>query len=219
MEDINIMRGMEQLAIVQPSYRWAARIIDLGLWTPLAFFIFVPGVLAIDSIARGMLSGTSKGTLITLVITGAVFLFVLMVIDTLIGAIFGNTPGKSLMRISVTEQDGGSLTFSRRFKRNMGVATMGLGWSVPFLSWLLMVLQYFITRTGKAASYDEAMGFSVHKSEPMGIWRGLLCVVIFILAISFQALSNEFANEVLNPHGWYIGLEAISNAARDSGAL
>jgi hypothetical protein len=213
------MSEKEQLPIVQPSYRWAARIIDLGLWTPLALIVFVPALLAIDSIAGGLVNEASKATLTTFVISGVIFLGLLMIIDTLIGAIFGNTPGKSLMRICVAEPDGTALTLSRRFKRNMGVATIGLGWSVPFLGWLLMLVQYFITRKGRATTYDKAMGFSVSKSAPIKIWRGLLCAVVFIVAMLFQTLSTRFANEVANPHGWYIGLEAIGNATRNSEAL
>ena len=213
------MSEREQLLTAQPSYRWAARIIDFGLWTPLAHIIFVPGLLAIDSIAGGLVNEASKATLTTFVISGAIFLTLLMIIDTLIGAMFGNTPGKSLMRISVTELDGTSLTLGRRFKRNMGVATIGFGWSVPLIGWLLMLVQYFITRAGRAATYDKAMGFSVSKSAPIEIWRGLLCAAIFVVAVLFQALSTRLANEVANPHGWYVGLQAIGNATRSSEAL
>ncbi|MAT51750.1 MAG: hypothetical protein CMK32_11270 [Porticoccaceae bacterium] len=213
------MSENEQSPFVQPSYRWAARIIDLGLWTPIALLVFVPCLLAIDSVAGGLVNEASKATLTTFVISGAIFLFLLMAIDTFIGAMFGNTPGKALMRIRVTEPDGTSLTIGRRFKRNVGVATVGFGWSVPFLGWLLMLVQYFVTRTGRETTYDKSMGFSVSKVAPIEIWRGLLCGVVFIVAMLFQTLSTQLANEVANPRGWYIGLQAIGNAARDSEAL
>lgn len=213
------MSEREQTAFVQPSYRWAARIIDFGLWTPLALIIFVPSLLAFDSITGDLVNEANKAALTTYVISGAIFLFLLIGIDTLIGAMLGNTPGKALMRIRVTEADGAALTVSRRFKRNIFVATVGFGWSVPFLGWLLMLIQYFVTRKGRPTLYDKMNGFSVSKSEPIEIWRGFLCVVIFIVALSFQAISTEVANKTLNPHGWYFGLQAISEAQRTTEAL
>ena len=212
-QGITIMPEKEQPPIVGPFYRWAARIIDLALWTPLALIIFVPALLAIDLNAGGLVI---EASIPTFVISSAIFFSLLMVIDTLIGAMFGNTPGKSMMRICVTEPDGTSLTLSRRFKRNMGVATIGFGWSVPLFGWALMLAQYFITRTGRAATYDKAMGFSVSQSAQIEIWRGLLCAVIFVVAMLFQTLSVKLANEVANPHGWYIGLEAIIGNAMAS---
>lgn len=206
------MAEQEHSTFVQPSIRWAARIIDFGLWTPLALIIFVPSLLMFDSIIGDLVSDASKATLTTLAISGAIFLFVLVLIDTLIGAMFGNTPGKSLMRISVTEADGSALTTSRRFKRNISVATIGYGWSVPFLGWILMLVQYFIAGKGKPTTYDKIGGFSVGKLGPIAMWRGLLCAVVFIVALSFQAISTKLANAALNPHGWYFGLQAIAEA-------
>jgi len=207
------MSEENQSPLVQPSYRWLARIIDLGLWTPLALIIFVPALLAIDSSSGGLVDEASKATLLTFVISGAIFLCLLMLIDTLIGIIFGNTPGKSLMRIRVTEADGTALTAGRRLKRNMGVAILGLGLSIPFLNWLLMLIQYSITRTGKKSTYDKTMGYSVSKTDRIEIWRGCLCTVVFILAMLFQILSMKMANEMINPHGWFIGLMAIGQAS------
>lgn len=215
-KEIIIMSEEKQTFFAQPSYRWLARIIDLGLWTPLAYIIFVPFLLGIDAMAGGLVDEASKSTLTTIIISGAVFLCLLMAIDAIVGAIFGNTPGKSLMNISVSRDDGAQLTAGSRFKRNMGVATLGLGFSIPLLGWLLMLIQYFITRTGRKATYDKAMGYSVTKPNRIEIWRGILCTIVFIVAMAFQTLSTKFANVVVNPNGWYIGLEAITEAARNA---
>jgi uncharacterized RDD family membrane protein YckC len=210
------MTEEKQTSFAQPSYRWLARIIDLGLWTPLAYLVFVPFLLGIDAMGGGLVDEASKTTLTTITISGVVFLFLLMAIDAIVGAIFGNTPGKALMHISVSKDDGAQLTAGNRFKRNMGVATIGLGLSTLFLGWLLMLIQYFITRTGRKSTYDKAMGYSVTKSKRIEIWRGALCTIVFIVAMAFQTLSTKLANEVVNPNGWYIGLQAITETARNA---
>lgn len=206
----------KQSLVVQPSYRWAARIADLGLWTPLAFLICVPIILAIDASLPGLDVKASNAELLTLTITSVIFTCLLMLIDTLVGMVFGNTPGKYLMRIQVTEADGAPLTASSRLKRNMGVAVLGMGLSIPLLGWLFMIAQYFIVRTGRKTTYDSFMGYSVSKTNRVDFGHGCIFALVLILAMTIQALSTKLANEVVNPHGWYIGLTAIREASRNN---
>lgn len=208
-----------EASFAQPSYRWAARIIDLSLWTPLAFIVFVPLLLGIDSIAGDLVKNASSSPLTTFLISGAVFLCLLMAIDAFVGAVFGNTPGKSIMRLQVAKEDGGKMTAGERFKRNMGVATLGFGLSVPILGWIAMLTQYFITRTGRKSTYDKALGYSVTKSGRMGIWRGVLALAVFMIALILQQISMDVANHIVNPHGWYLGLQAIGDMAENAKAI
>ncbi|MDX2464411.1 MAG: hypothetical protein QNK31_07860 [Porticoccus sp.] len=74
-QGITIMSEKEQPPIVRPFYRWAARIIDLALWTPLALIIFVPGLLAIDLNAGGRVI---EASIATFVISSAIFFSLLI---------------------------------------------------------------------------------------------------------------------------------------------
>src|SRR5690554_6064544 len=195
---------------VQPAYRWVARMIDIGLWSPFAYMALVSSVLAFDA---SMVTDNR----VMLVISGAVLLALLMIIDAAVGALFGSTPGKYLLRIRVSEKSGEGLTFVRRLMRNLGVATLGFGWYVPIFGWVLMLVQYVVVRKSKQASYDKLMGFTVVKAGPIGVFRGLFCAVFFCLSITVHVFTLQVANTVANPHGWYIGLNSMGEMASEVG--
>lgn len=203
---------MSEVSLLEapPSHRWVARIIDLCLFTPLAFVIYVPSLLIFNSIFGDLILVANRVELVTYFVSSAVFLLVLLAIDSFIGAAFGNTPGKSLMRICVVEKDGKMPTLKRRFKRSLGVGIIGLGFSIPIINSLLMIIQFFIVRKQKQTTYDKLMGFSVVKMAPLNAKRVILCFLLLVFSASLQPISTKIANVIVNPYGWYIGLDAIT---------
>ncbi len=108
-----------------------------------------------------------------------VFYPILMIIDGLIFAIFGNTPGKALLGLKVTTLEGESLSRSRYMRRNFAVLVKGLGLFVPFVNLATLCFQFQRLSRGKQASYDELNGWMV-SSRPLGKVR---IAILMLLAL------------------------------------
>lgn len=201
---------------VHPFYRLVARTIDLCFWTPLAALLFVPLLLLVSHFTVGLFHGIQRFPLLTFIVTGALFLCALMAIDALIGFRYGNTPGKIMMGIHVTEANGTQLTLCRRFRRNIGVAAFGLGFNILFIGWILMLFNYFLVHIKGTTAYDTKMGFIVSKPNRIGVTNGIRCALVLVIALFLQQISLKLSNEIVNPAGWYIGINAIGEAARNS---
>jgi uncharacterized RDD family membrane protein YckC len=207
---------VNDLVAAPSSHRWLARIIDMALWSPFAYTLQVLCLIGLNEIIGVSLNDQPRPSAFMFVFSSILFLLYLMLIDTVAGAVFGNTPGKALLHIQVTEQDGKAMSLGRRLKRNLGVGVFGLGLSVPILNWVAMLSQYIKTKDGGTSTYDKALGFSVVKTKDVNTVRGVACAVLFLFSYSLQALSVSAANEVANKHGWCIGMAAISKSVDQS---
>jgi len=78
-----------------------------------------------------------------------------LVLDAGLFRIFGNTPGKAMLGVRVTDAQGIKLGFPAYLLRNIKVWIIGRGLGIPVLSWILWLVQAFIVGGGKPASYDE----------------------------------------------------------------
>ncbi|MDE1173546.1 MAG: RDD family protein [Parvibaculaceae bacterium] len=125
---------------------------------------------------------------------GWLFTPVVFIAEAGIYGIFGNTPGKALLRISVTTTDAVRLSSGQYLRRQPGVYWSGLGTGFPLVSLFTMIYQYRKVKSGGQATYDKG-AFHV-KAPRLGIIRGLLVtVVIILLLIAIGLVQNLPKNE------------------------
>ena len=105
-----------------------------------------------------------------------------MLLDAAIYKVFGNTPGKALIKIRVSTESGERLTAVAYMKRNLRVWAMGLALGLPVFSWVTMFRQWRRVGKGMQASYDERCQYFVSAS-PCGWRRTALFACSFIALI------------------------------------
>jgi len=115
-----------------------------------------------------------------------------LIFDAFIYRFFGNTPGKALLGLKVTESNGDNLSLDDYFQRNMGVWVRGLWFGIPLISFIPMLIQSHRLHNGQSASYDTKENYLV-SGKPVGWGQGLLFTTLFVLVL--------FANWALNTYG------------------
>ncbi len=111
-----------------------------------------------------------------------ILIIVILFVEPLTMAIFGNTPGKALFSIKVTNNLGGNLTFKEAFKRCLNIWVKGLAFGIPLISLITIYNSYeFLNNYGKT-SWDKRYNFIVtHKH--IGIFKLLIIILIFLIYI------------------------------------
>lgn len=121
-----------------------------------------------------------------------------MVLDAGVYALFGNTPGKSLLGVRVTTLRGQRLNFAQYLARNFAVWGSGLGLGVPFVTLITMARQSGRLGRGQQASYDESSGARVHGQSLSFLRRvffGFAFCSLFVLMAALNALDREMDKE------------------------
>lgn len=104
-----------------PGRRFFARMLDLLLYTALwgIFLELLPGSSAIQN-------STGSGLLNTVMT-----LLMMLFLEPLLLHLWGATPGKWVMGLSVTDSDGVRLSYSAGFSRTLSVLWYGMGGYIP----------------------------------------------------------------------------------------
>ncbi|MFC0250515.1 RDD family protein [Massilia consociata] len=132
-----------------------------------------------------------------------------LVLDALLQALAGNTPGKAMLGLKVVMADGRRPRLRELLGRNMNLWRAGLGFGLPLVSLFTMARQWLRLRKGGAASYDDKY-FLVH-AGPVGWFRktvfGILFCLMFATLVALDAAdrqdSRETAAMLAAPHyGW-----------------
>ncbi|WP_374627474.1 GYF domain-containing protein [Pandoraea sp.] len=139
---------IDDLRLAGPWARYFARCFDI---------VFVGGVLWLAlTITRGLNRGEAlmpslaeHGVLLT-----ALFVFSLPLIDAIIAAVFGNTPGKAMLGVRVVDARGKRASLPRYFGRNLLVGVVGLGFGIGLIAIGTQLWQFLRVRGGQAAAYD-----------------------------------------------------------------
>ena len=134
--------------------RAPARLLDILLFTPLA------AILAAVVLARyypsALLWIEGRGWY-------AVWLFVPgflgLMLDSLVVSIFGNTPGKALFGVGVTDANGARLSFDAHTERNIGFWWFGAALFIPLLYMITLAVQARRIARGEQARYDTGRFF------------------------------------------------------------
>lgn len=150
--------------------RFMARFVDQGLgWFLMLGLMFLADsaglVLPCSSMFRDMMGhlahhGPVWGIqlLPLLMVIGAPPLMLFM--DSVLYAVFGNTPGKALFGVRVSYK-GRRLSARGYALRNLGLWVLGMGMGIPVLSLIMVTWQYFRLRDGRSTLYDHIARFRV----------------------------------------------------------
>jgi uncharacterized RDD family membrane protein YckC len=154
----------------RPWIRYFAKMIDFTLYSICIViyivFFFPDAILEIPEIALTFLS-----------------LFICIFLDTLILYIFETTPGKAILKIKIKNINGGKINFTQALRRSFGVWVRGLGFGIPIISFICILVSYFDLRRNGITKWDQKSGLvTVHGT--VGVFRVLLigaAVISFII--------------------------------------
>ncbi len=121
---------------------------------------------------------------------GMLTLFLWVPVEALLLSTWGYTPGKWLLRIRVTGDDGKQLDAQRAFQRSYRVWLAGIGVGFPLATLVTQWFQYDkLTKTGET-TYDRNGHFVVHHRNvglPRVVFTTLLFASFVGLVVSSQA--------------------------------
>lgn len=113
---------------VRPIIRYLARFIDMAIGSIIIGFVlssFIPATAGIPEQIRVML-----------------LMFIWIFVEAYLLATWGNTPGKWLMRLSITDSNGNKPTFKAALRRSFKVWAIGLGAGIPVLNYIASAVAY-----------------------------------------------------------------------------
>lgn len=164
-----------------PARRFWARFIDgslIGL--PTSFFLAFWAAYYSPDIA--MLLARPGGETAFGLLMVPVYLF----LESLIFGVFGSTPGKALLGLSLTTQDGKPLDFGQYWQRQFSVYFSGLGMGLPLISLFTLIRQYLRVKRDQCTSYDA--GLRNVESKPIGFVRSLIAFVVICAFIALHLM-------------------------------
>lgn len=119
---------------------------------------------------------------------GAVLMLLGLLLDAVLLARFGTTPGKRLLGLRVMTVAGDRLPVRAAVARNLGVWVSGLGLALPLVNLITMGRQGWRVAQGRPASYDRDR-FQV-QAQPLRAWQrlrfGLALLLLLVLVGAFN---------------------------------
>lgn len=165
--------------LICPWRRYLARTLDYLLCEQL---LLTPIML----IARPNVALSGVGVSVALTV-GAIALMLLL--EPLCLHYFGTTPGKRLLGLYVERPDGGRLSFGEAARRTFDVLSSGLGFYVPILSQVLLILSWLKHREGRPLSWEEGSELRLrrkHQGFLIAVYAAAVCLVLFLGFINEQ---------------------------------
>jgi hypothetical protein len=162
---------------VRPWVRFWARMIDIiivSIFGGLLVGIFIPRVLGWELFF----------TFITIIST--------ILVEALLLSTWGMTPGKSLLQVYVRDPQGRKLHFSQAIKRCISVWTWGLGFGIPILSLIFLLLSYEHIQETAVAKWDIE-GVSLVSHKEISIPKIGVVVSLFVGLIHLTGISGSRA--------------------------
>ena len=173
--------------VQRPGRRFGARVVDTIVYVMVISFV---ASLLLPELATRMPTDAAKlNPLIKVPVTLA-----LALIDGLVFALWGTTPGKALFGIRVTTEEGGRLSGSQSFARALQVWVLGMGLGLPLLDLLVPLVSFFHLRGGNPTFWDRAMRLRVEYGEitPLNAVAIAGFLLLFLLGLG-SALSSMAA--------------------------
>lgn len=170
--------GAPALPALAPAGAWRrflARLFDM--WWQLILIGLIVGVAVALFSPRATVWMSSPGGS---ALTGIVLILLGLLLDAMLMARFGATPGKYLLGVRVETVAGQPLSLRAALRRNLGVWALGLGLTIPIINLVAMGRQGWRVGEGRPASYDE--GRYRVLALPL-TWRRRLGFVLAALAL------------------------------------
>lgn len=165
--------------LICPWRRYFARTLDYLLCEQL---LLTPIML----IARPNVALSGVGVSVALTV-GAIALMLLL--EPLCLHYFGTTPGKRLLGLYVERPDGGRLSFGEAARRTFDVLSSGLGFYVPILSQVLLILSWLKHREGRPLSWEAGSELRLRRKRQgllIAVYAAAVCLVLFLGFINEQ---------------------------------
>ncbi len=173
---------MNTTSFVSPWTRFFARAFDLFISTIVIFFsLSVLFVLGISDEFSAWLNQSALSLLF--------FIYLCFHLSLLLDAIvyhgFGNTIGKALLGIKVTNHKGFNLDFNEYLQRNLILWAKGLGFGLPIVNIITMLFQYSRLNQGLDTTYDAQLGFCIYDQRkiPYASYTFQFCILSVCLII------------------------------------
>lgn len=172
---------------VHPWQRYCARMIDIQFFALISIVAIglVGGIVAPEPVL-GFFDLMQKGFL-GMVLANVFTIGVSVPVIACFGAWTG-TPGKWIFGIRVREADGRRLSLARSFRREAAIWIKGLGFGVPFVILITLIMSKVRLSEDGTTPWDEAMDCSVHHLAPsaLGYIKKTLGVILVILALAYN---------------------------------
>lgn len=161
-----------------PWRRYFARSADIAFYTAL-WNIFLALALHIKITARSGGGG---------VLDNIVVLVLMFVLEPVLLSLFGTTPGKWILGIRVTDNEGDLMTYRDALARTWSVLLRGMGLGIPFYS-LFRLWESYKADTGEETldwEYHSAITLKDEKSWRIFAYFGLYAALIGVLLLSVE---------------------------------
>jgi hypothetical protein len=150
----------------RPWPRFWARRLDIYLFT--LFFGFFLGFVYPELLFMGELA------------LGFVALFIYVVlVEPMLLATWGTTPGKALLKINLRTAAGEKLTYADGLNRNFNLWWKGLGIGIPLLTTIAWIIAYDTLSKNAKTSWDRDGNFVVMHEE-IGVFRTIIAMLFFL---------------------------------------
>lgn len=168
-----------------PWRRYFARSLDL-LFYSIIWYVFLALVMGVNITARS--AGEN-------ILDNIVALLVMLLVEPVLLALFGTTPGKWILGLRVTDNEGERLTFGEALVRTWKVCLHGMGLGIPI--WSIVRLW----RSYKICVEEETQEWEYHSAVTLKDERGwriaayfgtcVFCLVVYVLAFRLSVLPRN----------------------------
>jgi len=132
-----------------------------------------------------------------------------LLLDAVVQAVAGNTPGKAMLGLRVVTSDGRLPGIRELVRRNLGVWCAGFGFGLPAVSLLTMARQGLRLRRGEPASYDG--DYFLVRAGTVRRWRTVIFafafLLLFLVVVLLDAMDRQDSREMAavlaaSPYAW-----------------
>ena len=169
------------LARVWPRY-WA-RMLDLIIGALLAGAVL--GVVAPQLFESKMFTEPGGEFLLNMI-----FVPIALVVDAILGGLFGNTPGKALAGLRVRTLRSERPTLGDFITRNLRLYFSGLGMGIPLVSLFTMVKSYNTVKESGVVSWDATTDTRVYAVDDARWRTWAAAILMFVLLVGASALGT-----------------------------
>jgi uncharacterized RDD family membrane protein YckC len=129
---------------------------------------------------------------------------VVLIVEALVYAAFGNTPGKALAGVEVVADSGGRLALPTYLKRNLEIYLFGLGLGFPLISFVVLIANYMRARRGEISTWDtsvesQVITYSTGMARTWTVASGYLALVAASLVLQTIAQHRSIKEPARTP--------------------
>lgn len=193
-----------------PWRRYFARTLDFAIYSTLWNVALIMNV--------NISEYTKTGNLLDTIL----ILLIMLLVEPVLLCLFGTTPGKWILGIRVTDNEGRRLTYSEAWARTRSVLFRGMGLSIPIYS------LYRLWKSYKAESNGETLDWEYHSEITLKDERGwrifaylgarAVLIGMLLLSIAMSGLPKNRGNitvaqfcENYNRLAKYYGMDTVSH--------